>query len=156
LTSSQGENVLLTSLVNKLGDPDRKISSKVCLGFASQTFVLELNLVWLPAQVVFLLAELIRKHPGMKMVVTKVTSDSGLEHEFVSGADSCPLRAIAPALQEIEQLLFRHNVSERAKYYAVIWLNQIIFTARWGLHPTFDTSRARCRLAVGRPPLAVA
>jgi len=31
-------------------------------------------------------------------------------------------------IQEIEHLLFRTNISDRAQYYAVIFLNQIILT----------------------------
>jgi ribosome biogenesis protein MAK21 len=66
-------------LVNKLGDPDRKVASKV----------------------VFVLSELITKHhPMMKPAV----------------------------VQEIEQLLFRPKVQDRAQYFAVIFLNQILFT----------------------------
>ncbi|ORX82922.1 CBF-domain-containing protein [Anaeromyces robustus] len=72
------EKNLLTLLVNKLGDTNRKLASKAS----------------------YLLSQLLLKHPNMKLVVIK----------------------------EIEHLLFRTNISERAQYYAVIFLNQIILT----------------------------
>ncbi|KAJ3256389.1 hypothetical protein HK103_005518 [Boothiomyces macroporosus] len=73
----QEEN-LLTLLVNKMGDLDKKIASKAT----------------------YLLTQLLIKHPAMKSVVIK----------------------------EVERLLFRPNVADRAKYYAITFLNQIILT----------------------------
>jgi len=72
------EKNLLTLLVNKLGDNNRKLASKAS----------------------YLLSQLLLKHPNMKLVVIK----------------------------EIEHLLFRTNISDRAQYYAIIFLNQIILT----------------------------
>ncbi len=69
------EKRLLSLLVNKLGDPDRKIG----------------------ANVVFLLQQLIRKHPGMKGVV----------------------------VDELEALIFRDGVSQRAQYYALVFMTEI-------------------------------
>ncbi|ORX55432.1 CBF-domain-containing protein [Piromyces finnis] len=72
------EKNLLTLLVNKLGDTNRKLASKAS----------------------YLLSQLLLKHPNMKLIVIK----------------------------EIEHLLFRTNISDRAQYYSVIFLNQIILT----------------------------
>ncbi|KAL3658697.1 hypothetical protein V7S43_016333 [Phytophthora oleae] len=69
------EAVLLAMLVNKLGDPDRKIA----------------------AYLHRILQELLREHPAMKRVV----------------------------VDEVERLLTRPKVSDRAKYNAVLFLNQI-------------------------------
>ncbi|GMF33323.1 unnamed protein product [Phytophthora lilii] len=69
------EAVLLAMLVNKLGDPDRKIA----------------------AYLHRMLQELLREHPAMKRVV----------------------------VDEVERLLTRPKVSDRAKYNAVLLLNQI-------------------------------
>uniref|UniRef100_A0AAV1TUR2 CCAAT-binding factor domain-containing protein n=1 Tax=Peronospora matthiolae TaxID=2874970 RepID=A0AAV1TUR2_9STRA len=69
------EAVLLAMLVNKLGDPDRKIA----------------------AYLHRMLQELLREHPAMKRVV----------------------------VDEVERLLTRPRVSDRAKYNAVLFLNQI-------------------------------
>ncbi|CAI5743139.1 unnamed protein product [Peronospora destructor] len=69
------EAVLLAMLVNKLGDPDRKIA----------------------AYLHRMLQELLREHPVMKRVV----------------------------VDEVERLLTRPKVSDRAKYNAVLFLNQI-------------------------------
>ncbi|CAI5740507.1 unnamed protein product [Hyaloperonospora brassicae] len=69
------EAVLLTMLVNKLGDPDRKIA----------------------AYLHRMLQTLLREHPAMKRVV----------------------------VDEVERLLTRRRVSDRAKYNAVLFLNQI-------------------------------
>eukprot|EP00178_Gracilaria_changii_P005133 TRINITY_DN1830_c0_g1_i1.p1 TRINITY_DN1830_c0_g1~~TRINITY_DN1830_c0_g1_i1.p1 ORF type:complete len:919 (+),score=133.02 TRINITY_DN1830_c0_g1_i1:174-2930(+) len=76
----ENENLLLAMLVNKLGDPERKVSS-----LASQ-------------QLLKLIHE---HHPRMQMVVIK----------------------------EVEQLILRQNVSRKAQYYAVNFLNQIRFSA---------------------------
>ncbi|KAL5035406.1 hypothetical protein BDV3_005343 [Batrachochytrium dendrobatidis] len=72
------EQNLLSLLVNKLGDLDKKIASKS----------------------VHLLAQLIQNHPAMKSIV----------------------------IGEIERLLFRSNIAERAQYYAVTFLNQIVLS----------------------------
>ncbi|TDH66527.1 hypothetical protein CCR75_005790 [Bremia lactucae] len=69
------EAVLLAMLVNKLGDPDRKIA----------------------AYLHRMLHELLREHPAMKRVV----------------------------VDEVERLLTRSKVSDRAKYNAVLCLNQL-------------------------------
>jgi len=73
------EAVLLAMLVNKLGDPDRKIAA-----YIHKT-----------------LQELLREHPVMKRVV----------------------------VDEVERLLTRPKVSDRAKYNAVLFLNQIYLDA---------------------------
>ncbi|RQM25593.1 hypothetical protein B5M09_001368 [Aphanomyces astaci] len=73
------ENVLLTMLVNKLGDPDRKVAS----------FVLHQ------------LQELLKVHPVMKRVV----------------------------VDDVERLLTRAKVTERTKYNAVLFLNQMYLSA---------------------------
>lgn len=73
------EAVLLAMLVNKLGDPDRKIA----------------------AYIHKMLQDLLREHPVMKRVV----------------------------VDEVERLLTRPKVSDRAKYNAVLFLNQIYLDA---------------------------
>jgi hypothetical protein len=70
---------LLAALVNKLGDPARRIA-----GSASNFLVL-----------------LLAHHPLMKLVVA----------------------------EEIEHFVFRANVGQRAQYYAVCTLSQIILSA---------------------------
>ncbi|KAJ3119917.1 hypothetical protein HK098_005025 [Nowakowskiella sp. JEL0407] len=74
------EQNLLALLVNKLGDTDRKIASRC----------------------VYLLSQLLTKHPNMKLVV----------------------------ISEVEQLLFRQNLQERAQYYAITFLNQIVLSSK--------------------------
>ncbi|CAH3192516.1 unnamed protein product, partial [Porites evermanni] len=74
------EQVLLSLLINKIGDPDRKVASKA----------------------VYLTRTLVTKHPNMKVVITK----------------------------EIEKLLYRPNISIKAQYFAVCFLNQLILTKR--------------------------
>lgn len=74
------ERTLLTFLVNKLGDIEKKLASKVA----------------------YLLQQLLMKHPVMKWVVVK----------------------------EIEVFLNRPGNSERAQYYAMVFLNQIILSNR--------------------------
>lgn len=73
------ESVLLAMLVNKLGDPDRKIA----------------------AYIHRMMQDLLREHPVMKRVV----------------------------VDEVERLLTRPKVSDRAKYNAVLFLNQIYLDA---------------------------
>ena len=70
------ESVLLSRLVNKLGDPSRKIASKA----------------------MDLLSQLLERHPVMKWVV----------------------------VSEVERLLYRPNIADRAQYFGICFLNQII------------------------------
>jgi len=72
------EQVLLSILVNKLGDPERKVASKSS----------------------YLLCELVTKHPNMKSVVIK----------------------------EVERMMYRPNMSDKAQYYAICFLNQIVLS----------------------------
>ncbi|KAK9820060.1 hypothetical protein WJX72_005600 [[Myrmecia] bisecta] len=76
----EGESELLTGIVNKLGDPSRKIASKAG----------------------YLLACLLAEHPGMKLVVVR----------------------------EVERFMFRPNLAERARYYCVVFLNQMVLSHR--------------------------
>ncbi|GAB4813011.1 hypothetical protein N2152v2_000057 [Parachlorella kessleri] len=77
---AEGEQRLLSSLVNKLGDPDRKLASKVG----------------------YLLTRLLAEHPGMKSVVVR----------------------------EIERFVFRPGLADRARYYCVVYLNQMVLGHR--------------------------
>lgn len=72
------ESNLLSLLVNKLGDPERKLASKVG----------------------YLLTKLLTKHPAMKGVV----------------------------LREVERFVFRPGLTDRARYYAVVYLNQMVLS----------------------------
>jgi len=72
------EQALLSILVNKLGDPERKVASKAS----------------------YLLRELVIKHPNMKTVVIK----------------------------EVERMMYRPNMSDKAQYYAICFLNQIVLS----------------------------
>jgi ribosome biogenesis protein MAK21 len=74
------EAALLSALVNKLGDPGRKLASKAG----------------------YFLMRLLSKHPGMKTVVVR----------------------------EIERFVFRPGLADRARYYAVVYLNQMTLTHR--------------------------
>jgi len=74
----EGEQNLLTLLVNKLGDQEKKIASKAS----------------------HLLSLLLQEHPAMKLIVIK----------------------------ETERLIFRVNASEKAKYYAIDFINQIVLS----------------------------
>lgn len=69
---------LLTTLVNKLGDPARKIASKTG----------------------YLMLSLLAEHPAMTMVIVR----------------------------EVEKFVFRPAFGDRARYYAIIFLNQIILS----------------------------
>ncbi|KAK9819570.1 hypothetical protein WJX81_001337 [Elliptochloris bilobata] len=71
----EAEARLLAALVNKLGDPSRKLASKAG----------------------YLLAGVLEAHPGMKLV----------------------------AAREVERFMFRPGLAERARYYAVVFLNQM-------------------------------
>ena len=75
LAKPEQEQNLLTLLVNKIGDLERKIASRA----------------------VFLLLQLLEKHPSMKLIFSK----------------------------EVEQLIFRPNMPKRTQYYGVTFLNQI-------------------------------
>ncbi|XP_034837620.1 CCAAT/enhancer-binding protein zeta [Maniola hyperantus] len=68
------EKMLLTNIINKLGDPSQTVASKV----------------------IYHLCQILYNHPNMKAVV----------------------------LTEIEKMLFRSNISPRAQYYGVCFLNQ--------------------------------
>ncbi|CAH1642423.1 unnamed protein product [Spodoptera littoralis] len=68
------EKMLLTNIINKLGDPSQSVASKV----------------------IYHLCQLLFNHPNMKAVV----------------------------LADIEKMLFRTNISPRAQYYGVCFLNQ--------------------------------
>ncbi|EKX42988.1 hypothetical protein GUITHDRAFT_56893, partial [Guillardia theta CCMP2712] len=81
-TKAEQEQANLFLLVNKLGDPDKKVSSHV----------------------MYLLNKLLLEHPAMKAVVAA----------------------------EVQRLLFRPNVSDRAKHYATAFLNQIILAKQDG------------------------
>jgi ribosome biogenesis protein MAK21 len=74
----EAEATLLSTLVNKLGDPSRKLASKVG----------------------YLLTTLLVAHPGMKAVVVR----------------------------EVERFAFRPGLADRARYYAVVFLNQMVLT----------------------------
>ncbi|GFR50755.1 hypothetical protein Agub_g13022, partial [Astrephomene gubernaculifera] len=74
------EGQLLSALVNKLGDPSRQVASKA----------------------VYLLMQLLVKHPVMKPVVVR----------------------------EVERFLFRPNLADKARYYAVVFLNQVPLSHR--------------------------
>jgi ribosome biogenesis protein MAK21 len=69
---------LLSMLVNKLGDLDRKIASKAT----------------------HLLSQILIPHPSMKIIL----------------------------LNEVERLMLRPNIADRACYYAITFLNQIVLT----------------------------
>ncbi|KAG0041155.1 hypothetical protein BGZ83_002235 [Gryganskiella cystojenkinii] len=77
---AEQENTLLEMLVNKLGDNENKVSAKSS----------------------YELQQLLRKHPGMTMIVVR----------------------------EVERLLMRPRISERAQYYAIITLNQTILSGK--------------------------
>ncbi|XP_060074659.1 CCAAT/enhancer-binding protein zeta-like [Ylistrum balloti] len=72
------EQLLLSMLVNKLGDPDYKLAAKST----------------------HLLTRLVDKHPNMKAVV----------------------------VGEVERLLYRPNISQRAQYYGICFLNQLMLS----------------------------
>jgi len=72
------EKLLLSSLVNKLGDPDHKLA----------------------AHTAHLLTKLVDKHPNMKQVI----------------------------VLEVERLLYRSNITPKAQYYAICFLNQLVLS----------------------------
>ncbi|GLJ10892.1 hypothetical protein SUGI_0137430 [Cryptomeria japonica] len=79
-TKPEQERKLLSSLVNKLGDPERKVASNA--GYH--------------------LSCLLSVHPNMKAVV----------------------------IEEVDVFTFRPNVGLRARYHAVIFLNQILLSSK--------------------------
>ncbi|CAM6017455.1 unnamed protein product [Sphagnum balticum] len=82
------ERRLLSALVNKLGDPERKVASNAS----------------------YLLSSLLTVHPNMKRVV----------------------------IEEVDSFLFRPHLSTRARYYAAVFLNQIVLSNR-GDEPVIAT-----------------
>lgn len=80
LHRSEQEGELLRIVVNKLGDPERKIASNAG----------------------YLLTKLLAHHHGMKHVVVR----------------------------EIEDFIYRPGLKDRARYYAVIYLNQIVLSSK--------------------------
>ncbi|KAG2496991.1 hypothetical protein HYH03_004996 [Edaphochlamys debaryana] len=80
MAKPEGEATLLAGLVNKLGDPSRQVASKA----------------------VFLLMQLLGKHPVMKPVVVR----------------------------EVERFVFRPNLGDKARYYAIVFLNQVPLSHR--------------------------
>jgi ribosome biogenesis protein MAK21 len=80
LHRSEQEGELLKIVVNKLGDPDRKLASNAG----------------------YLLTKLLAHHHGMKHVVVR----------------------------EIENFIYRPGLKDRARYYAVIYLNQIVLSSK--------------------------
>ena len=71
---------MLSAVVNKLGDPSRKVASKGG----------------------YLLSSLLQEHPAMKAVV----------------------------VAEVQRFLFRQGLQERARYYGVVFLNQMVLSHR--------------------------
>eukprot|EP00889_Picochlorum_renovo_P007097 jgi/Picre1/34127/NNA_001602.t1 len=80
LNIPEQEGQLLRIIVNKLGDPDRKIASNAG----------------------YLITKLLAHHDGMKHVVVR----------------------------EIENFIYRPGLQDRARYYAVVYLNQIVLSNR--------------------------
>ncbi|WPT12707.1 Ribosome biogenesis protein NOC1 [Picochlorum sp. SENEW3] len=80
LNIPEQEGQLLRIVVNKLGDPDRKIASNAG----------------------YLITKLLAHHDGMKHVVVR----------------------------EIENFIYRPGLQDRARYYAVVYLNQIVLSNR--------------------------
>ena len=72
------EGKLLSGVVNKLGDPSRKVASKAG----------------------YLLTSLLQEHPAMKVVV----------------------------VAEVQRFMFRQGLQERARYYGVVFLNQMVLS----------------------------
>eukprot|EP00118_Oscarella_pearsei_P007800 m.39090 g.39090 ORF g.39090 m.39090 type:complete len:956 (+) comp32671_c0_seq4:18-2885(+) len=74
------EEAFLSLLVNKLGDPERKVASRSS----------------------FLLLKLVNIHPNMKPIIVR----------------------------EVEKVLYRPNISPKAQYFAVCFLNQLILSKK--------------------------
>ncbi|BBM98893.1 ribosome biogenesis protein MAK21 [Marchantia polymorpha subsp. ruderalis] len=79
-TKPEQERRLLSTLVNKLGDPERKVASNAC----------------------YLLSSLLTAHPNMKKIV----------------------------VDEVDGFVFRPHVGLRARYYATVFLNQIVLSVK--------------------------
>lgn len=80
LNKPEQEAQLLRIVVNKLGDPDRKMASNAG----------------------YLITKLVAQHDGMKYHVVR----------------------------EIENFLYRPGLNDRARYYAVVYLNQLVLTGK--------------------------
>lgn len=91
------EGKLLSGLVNKLGDPSRKIASKAG----------------------YLLSSLLQEHPAMKVVV----------------------------VAEVQRFMFRQGLQERARYYGVVFLNQMVLShnaSQGGVHKILRIDKRAC------------
>ncbi|XP_014674207.1 PREDICTED: CCAAT/enhancer-binding protein zeta-like [Priapulus caudatus] len=82
INKPEQEKELLSILVNKLGDPDRKVAANCC----------------------HLLGQLVDHHPNMKSVV----------------------------VLEVERVLYRQNISSKAQYYGMCFLNQLVLDRQEG------------------------
>jgi ribosome biogenesis protein MAK21 len=80
LTRPEQEAQLLRIIINKLGDPERKLASNAG----------------------YLITKLLSHHEGMKHVVVR----------------------------EVENFIYRPGLSDRARYYAVVYLNQIVLSKK--------------------------
>lgn len=80
LTRPEQEGELLRIIINKLGDPERKMASNAG----------------------YLITKLLSHHEGMKHVVVR----------------------------EVENFIYRPGLSDRARYYAVVYLNQIVLSKK--------------------------
>ena len=89
---SPQEAKLLSGLVNKLGDPSRKVASKAG----------------------YLLSSLLQEHPAMKTVV----------------------------VAEVQRFMFRQGLQERARYYGVVFLNQMVLSHHASQGTALQTSPA--------------
>lgn len=76
-THPEQEALLLSNLVNKMGDPSKKVASKA----------------------MHCLTLVVTKHPNMKGII----------------------------MDEVEKLLFRPNIGQKARYYSICFLSQIMF-----------------------------
>eukprot|EP01135_Chromosphaera_perkinsii_P007650 Nk52_evm106s914 gene=Nk52_evmTU106s914 len=78
MNKPEGEDVILSLIVNKVGDPESKVAS----------------------QATHMLRLVLNKHPGMKSVIAS----------------------------EVQRLMCRSNISDKARYYSTCFLNQMILT----------------------------
>ncbi len=156
VSKPEGEAKLLTALVNKLGDPSRKLASKTG----------------------FLLAQLLMAHPRMKPIVAREVSAPSLPPSAsrpTPPRHPHPLRSprVAPCARplparlscskrrcarddgagawvaQVERFLFRPGLQDRARYYAVVFLNQIPLTHKVSASPLRRGAR-RGALAASR------
>ena len=115
------EKLLLTTLVNRVGDPDRKLATKAS----------------------HLLRQLVHTHPRMKLVVVREVRNIIDCFTLLKMVPS-PLRPLCSCrdsggrrliwiltsppghrtLLKVEQVLYRKNLADRARYYCVCYLNQ--------------------------------